>query len=65
MQTEDDPVHVENSLLYFKALKDAKVEGGVAHFRLGWLWVWNASDCTTCFALAGLGGDLVPYDPPV
>lgn len=35
VQTEDDPVHVENSLLYFKALKDAKVEAELHIFAQG------------------------------
>ena len=35
VQTEDDPVHVENSLLYFKALKDAKVEAELHIFAKG------------------------------
>jgi acetyl esterase/lipase len=35
VQTEDDPVHMENSLLYFKALKDAKVEAELHIFAQG------------------------------
>ena len=35
VQTEDDPVHVENSLLYFKALKVAKVEAELHIFAQG------------------------------
>lgn len=35
IQTEDDPVHVENSLLYFRALKDAKVKAEMHIFAEG------------------------------
>jgi acetyl esterase/lipase len=35
VQTEDDPVHVENSLLYFKALKDANVKAEMHIFAEG------------------------------
>jgi acetyl esterase/lipase len=35
VQTEDDPVHVGNSLLYFKALKDAKVKAELHIFAEG------------------------------
>jgi acetyl esterase/lipase len=35
VQAEDDPVHVENSLVYFKALKDAKVPAEVHIFPTG------------------------------
>jgi acetyl esterase/lipase len=35
IQTEDDPVHVENSLLYFWALKDAKVKAEMHIFAEG------------------------------
>jgi acetyl esterase/lipase len=35
VQTEDDPVHVENSLIYFRALKDAKVPAEMHLFSTG------------------------------
>jgi acetyl esterase/lipase len=35
VQTEDDPVHVENSLVYFRALKDAKVPVEMHLFTTG------------------------------
>ena len=35
VQTEDDPVHVENSLVYYRALKDARVEGELHLFSKG------------------------------
>ncbi len=35
VQAEDDPVHVENSLVYFKALKDAKVPAEMHIFSTG------------------------------
>ncbi len=35
VQAEDDPVHVENSLVYFKALKDAKVSAEMHLFPIG------------------------------
>ena len=35
VQAEDDPVHVENSLVYFKALKDAKVPAEMHIFPTG------------------------------
>jgi acetyl esterase/lipase len=35
VQTEDDPVHVENSLVYFRALKDAKVPAEMHLFSTG------------------------------
>jgi len=35
VQTEDDPVHVENSLVYFRALKDAKVQAEMHLFSVG------------------------------
>jgi len=35
VQTEDDPVHVENSLVYFKALKNAKVPAEMHLFSVG------------------------------
>jgi acetyl esterase/lipase len=35
VQTEDDPVHVETSLVYYKALKDAKVPAEMHLFNVG------------------------------
>ena len=35
IQTEDDPVHVENSLVYYRALKDAKVPAEMHLFSAG------------------------------
>jgi acetyl esterase/lipase len=35
VQTEDDPVHVENSLVYYRALKDAKVPAELHVFSTG------------------------------
>jgi acetyl esterase/lipase len=35
LQAENDPVHVENSLLYFKALKDAKVPAELHVYATG------------------------------
>jgi acetyl esterase/lipase len=35
VQTEDDPVHVENSLVYFRALKEAKVPAEMHLFSVG------------------------------
>lgn len=35
IQTEDDPVHVENSLVYYRALKDAKVPVEMHLFSVG------------------------------
>jgi acetyl esterase/lipase len=35
LQTEDDPVHVENSLVYYRALKDAKVPAELHVFSTG------------------------------
>ncbi|HMF77607.1 MAG TPA: alpha/beta hydrolase, partial [Bryobacteraceae bacterium] len=35
VQTEDDPVHVENSLVYYRALKDAKVTAEMHLFSTG------------------------------
>jgi acetyl esterase/lipase len=35
VQTEDDPVHVENSLVYFRALKDAKAPAEMHLFSTG------------------------------
>jgi acetyl esterase/lipase len=35
VQTEDDPVHVEGSLLYYRALKDAKVQAEMHLFSTG------------------------------
>jgi acetyl esterase/lipase len=35
IQTEDDPVHVETSLVYYKALKDAKVPAEMHVFSVG------------------------------
>jgi acetyl esterase/lipase len=35
VQTEDDPVHVENSLVYYRALKDAKVPAELHLFSTG------------------------------
>jgi acetyl esterase/lipase len=35
VQTEDDPVHVENSLIYYRALKDAKVPTEMHLFSTG------------------------------
>jgi acetyl esterase/lipase len=35
VQTEDDPVHVENSLVYYRALKDAKVSAEMHLFTTG------------------------------
>jgi acetyl esterase/lipase len=35
VQTEDDPVHVENSLVYYRALKDAKVPAEMHLYSTG------------------------------
>jgi len=35
VQTEDDPVHVENSLVYYRALKNAKVPAEMHLFSTG------------------------------
>jgi acetyl esterase/lipase len=35
VQTEDDPVHVENSLVYYRALKEAKVPAEMHLFSSG------------------------------
>ncbi len=35
VQTEDDPVHVESSLVYYRALKDAKVKAELHLFSVG------------------------------
>ena len=39
VQAEDDPVHVENSLVYYQQLKRREGSGGAAHLFAGWPWL--------------------------
>ena len=61
VQAEDDPVHVENSIVYFMALKHAGVPAEMHIYAAGWAWIWIAADRIADYALAAVGGDLAAH----
>ncbi len=62
LQAENDyAAHVESSLVYFQALKDAKIPAELHVFTPGRPWVWDASDGVACLSLACAGGDVAAY----
>jgi len=56
VQTEDDPVHVENAVVYFLATEKFQGGGGVARVRSRRAWLRPAPDSFACHRVAPSSG---------